>query len=468
MRTIVLKNEYLNYLIKEQNELYCKFIELDEFQFNYDVRKCKFSIFIGDKVNNTIKFNLQYILSDNHSFTNDCVEYISGKDALIMSLKKAFIDLKNATQNVLLYLGKFPESGIDLDGGSILAKQLINILKIRCNLDLAFIRKNNEEYYDPFVNNIYYYEYIDPFNNKFIRRLENCKTNNDALKKYKLYDKIVVAHISKLFGCDFGDEFWNKIILFPMFCTHSYIRAGEFVPTEYYLQEKKVLERVKMIITPSIEEKEDLIKEYNVKPNKIHVVYRGISPYIKYRIHKRIENPVRIICIGSIKKQKNNIMQLQILNSLIKNNICAKMHIVTTVQDKKIYNELVHYIEENNLKNYIQFHFSISQKELSFLLNESDINLSTSYWETFGRGIFEGISAGLPTLVSDKLVVVRNIVGNNLGVKFLKSVSDYMTEIIKLLDESYYNRSSRSLKTILNKISYKSEQIELCKLIFFL
>ena len=42
-------------------------------------------------------------------------------------------------KKVLLYLGKFPGYGLDLDGGSILARQLIDILK--CVIGLIMIKK---------------------------------------------------------------------------------------------------------------------------------------------------------------------------------------------------------------------------------------------------------------------------------------------------------------------------------------
>lgn len=37
-------------------------------------------------------------------------------------------------KNILVYLGKFPGYGFDIDGGSILARQLVDTLKNNCNL----------------------------------------------------------------------------------------------------------------------------------------------------------------------------------------------------------------------------------------------------------------------------------------------------------------------------------------------
>ena len=50
--------------------------------------------------------------------------------------------MENKTLRILLYLGKLPGYGFDVDGGSILAKQLIDSLKSYCKFDVVFIRKN--------------------------------------------------------------------------------------------------------------------------------------------------------------------------------------------------------------------------------------------------------------------------------------------------------------------------------------
>ena len=87
--------------------------------------------------------------------------------------------------------------GFDVDGGSILARQLIDILKIQCNLTVVFIRKNREIYMDSLVREIKYVEYKNPFGNKFLRRLQNLDTNREAIGDYTKYDTIITAHVSK-------------------------------------------------------------------------------------------------------------------------------------------------------------------------------------------------------------------------------------------------------------------------------
>lgn len=366
-------------------------------------------------------------------------------------------------KNVLLYLGKFPGYGFDVDGGSILARQLIDILKIECNLDVVFIRKNGETYMDPLVREIKYVEYKNPFGNKFLRRLQNLDTNREAIGDYTLYDTIITAHVSKFFGFkDANTEFWNKTFLFPMFCTRSYKRAGECVPHEYTEQEQFVLNHVKTIITPSEIEMADLVANYKIKSNKIKVIYRGINPVFKAICKNHDFNKPQLVCIGSIKKQKNNIAALYVLEFLVQKGIDCHLNLICTIQDQGLYEELLIFIRDKNLTERVHFFFEQTQEQVAKIVQKSDINLSVSNWETFGRGIFEGISCGLPTFVFSKLIGVRTICKGNKGVCFVNTPEDMAIEIESVIKspEKYFQMSD-SLKVIANTVSSEREKKEL-------
>jgi len=451
-----------NYTQSEYSDVFnllFKFAKVYFINSNDLIKLSGFSIFIGfDNKVESNNYDIIYIVKKSIITSTDSNDFE-------ITLVKALNDFKIRDLNVHLYLGKFPGYGIDVDGGSILAKQLITILKKRCNLTLTFIRKNKETFSDSQVIEINYVEYLDATKNKFERRLLNLKTNKKAIGNYKSYDCIITAHISKFFGfADYPDDFWKKTILFPMFCTSSYIRSGHIVPKEYTLQEQIVINKVNKIITPSIEEKEDIINDYNCNPEKIKLISRGISPHITYNTRKKCNSPLTLISIGSIKPQKNNKELIYLLLELEYRNIPCILNIVCTVQDKNLYNEMLFLIDKYNLSSKIKFYFSISQLELAHLLKSCDINISTSNWETFGRGIFEGISAGLPTIVFDKLTVIKTICSNNSGVIFIKNIKEMADSIVELSqNDNLYENMSTSLLNIAKKVSYKKEQVLLLK-----
>lgn len=432
-----------------------------------------FSVLITETVpTESQKFSLIYVISEDCSVTeSNVLRRLEGKNAIKEALQYAALDYRNRKKNVLLYLGKFPGYGFDIDGGSILARQLINSLKVRCNLTVCFIRKNEETFTDEQVCKVRYVTYKDPWNNKFVRRLENLDTNYEALKDFEKYDAIIAGHISKFFGMkEAGKDFWKKAIIFPMFCTSSYERVGETVPGEYTEQEKIVIDNVERIITPSNDEKIDLINDYQCGESKISVINRGISPLIQYKKRNvNRESVIKLICIGTIKKQKNTKMTLELLQQLMKSDYRFELHLVATIQDKEYYEEFCKLVEDKGLSEYVKYHISIPQAELAELLDTMDINISMSSWETFGRGIFEGASAGLPTIVFDMLKTVRELSDNNEGFNFAHSLSEMSEMIIRLVqDIDKYQEMSAALSVISRKFSYKNEQNLLMQSIFSL
>ena len=366
----------------------------------------------------------------------------------------------NKQKKVLLYLGKFPGYGFDIDGGSIMARQLIDTLKHHCCLDVVFIRKNQETFEDDSVNSVCYVDYLDPWNNKFIRRMENLDTNALAMKNYSDYDVIIAVHISKFFGLNRRDSsFWSKTVLFPMFCSSSYIRAGEVVPQEYINEENIVVKKVRKIITPSADEKKDLITDYECVSDKIKVIYRGITPLIKYKTRESTSEILKIICIGTLKLQKNSKETLNLLELLDKTGLMSELHLVCTIQDQNYYEDFLRMIDERNYTNRIHFHISIKQSELAKLIDTMDLNISMSKWETFGRGIFEGASAGLPTFVFDDLLTVKGLWDMNYGIRFCKNTNDMASKIINCIhNKDEYKLMSASLESISKKFSYYTEQ----------
>lgn len=430
-----------------------------------------FSIIITDSYSDIVEgYSLAYIINDDMAIkeSNNCRK-IYGSNAKMKAFSLAAKDFENINKRVLLYLGKFPGYGFDIDGGSILARQLIDSLKVRCKLTVCFIRKNDEVFEDEKVGSINYVKYKDPWNNKFIRRLENLDTNYEALCHYNNYDIIIAAHISKYFGMnECGARFWKKTILFPMFCTRSYIRAGENVPIEYTKQEKIVIDNVNKIITPSVDERDDLISDYKCSEDKISVITRGITPLISYSYRTRPSEILQIVCIGTIKTQKNTKSVLELIQKLIDKRINCKLHLVCTIQDKLYYEELCELVRKNNMEKRIVFHVSIPQSELAELLTNMDINVSMSMWETFGRGIFEGATAGLPTFVFDVLKTVKNLTKGNKGIYFASSLDDMVREIVTTVsgDMEKYSEMSKSLSEIATTFSYKTEQNLLLETIF--
>ena len=363
-------------------------------------------------------------------------------------------------KKVLLFTGKFPSFGNDTDGGSILIHSLISALKHLCVLDVIFTRTPCEAFFHiEGVRNVSFETYEKHSKNKFERRLTNKKQLLSRLQKeIATYDIVIITHCSKAFGIsELTEEERRKIILFPMYLSSSYKRSGESVPDDYLKEEQLVLRFVYKILTPSNSEKEDMVRFYGVEPEKIVVIPRGWSSNIQPKV-RQVTKPLELLYIASIKAQKNTKEALVLLKELEAKNVDARLHLAGSFQNDAIMEECRTFIEEHQLSAKVVFHGVLSQKELSELIERVHVNISVSNWETFGRGIFEGMAGGLPTIVYDRLECVKQYVTDGKGICFVCSHEEFLNAIIKLVcDCDHYQLQAR---LAIESVAYLSEQEE--------
>jgi glycosyltransferase involved in cell wall biosynthesis len=117
------------------------------------------------------------------------------------------------------------------------------------------------------------------------------------------------------------------------------------------------------------------------------------------------------------------------------------------------------YIQSNGLTDRVRFFLEQTQEQVALTVQDSDINISVSNWETFGRGIFEGISCGLPTFVFYRLTGVRQICNGNKGVSFVNTAEEMATEIERVIKSpEIYFQMSDNLKELASVVSYEKEK----------
>lgn len=418
---------------------------------------------IYDKYQIKIHYGLHGIYFE-YSSLDFFIESQEDIDDIFMNNLLAYYKLLH--KKTLLYLGKFPGDEGDMDGGSQLSYQLIESLKQKTLLDVCFIRKGEQVYENSEVQNIFYIQYLDPEGNKFQRRMLNIKTNQKAIENGNKYDLIIAAHCSKLFGLQDNMEVMSKAVIFPMFLTQSYQRANELVPPEYTDQEKGVLSSISQILTPSEEEKNDMVKFFSVAPGKIKVIPRGISPVLTANI--RTCSEIKMISIGSIKEQKNHIDDLRLLDKLVQQGLPATLVIAGSIYDEHIFRELHEFVEKKNLKDKVTFVSGLNRGEMATLLSKMTFGISNSHWETFGRGIFECLASGLPTLVSDCLTTVQRLTGKQKGISFHKDVDSMVQMVVELFNSPERYRSEAIGATLIaENFSFSIERERLLYALIF-
>ncbi|MCX7837245.1 MAG: glycosyltransferase family 4 protein [candidate division WOR-3 bacterium] len=224
--------------------------------------------------------------------------------------------------------------------------------------------------------------------------------------------------------------------------------APLFCPTNFFeLNLRKYLysglKLANLIIADSNNTKIDLIKRYNIRENKIKVIYLGVDHNIYYPqndkelLRKKWNLPIDgkiLIHPGAEKWRKNvfNIIKaLKILEKRLKN-----IYLIRVGKKTKKIEKL---IDKLDLKKIVIYYQNLKEEELAELYNASDLLVFPSFYEGFGLPVLEAMACGLPTIISN-LSSLPEITMNNSFYCNPFSYEDIAEKIYKILtDKELYN-----------------------------
>lgn len=368
-----------------------------------------------------------------------------------------------SNKKVLFVTAKWPELTSSTDGGDSTTNEIIMSLRDNYNLDMLCFRNDIADGNSiNGVRNIFFYQ--DDFalfgnyslhnEEKFRVRIKQSRIARDEIRKRcNEYDFIVVQHDMFILSMHDDEDILEKTVLFPMFTGGSYLKCGEDVPEKYLDLEKAVLKKVRLIVTPSIVEKTMLVKEYGVPVDHIVIIPRPVQ-YKPSFMQMTSKDKVGLVYVASVRLQKNHLLAMKLVKRLVDEGIDAELQCVGAIQDEAIYSECLDYLKSHDLMSRVVFWGSQSREKLLEIMKKNDINISVSKWETFGRGIYEGMAYGLPTIVLDSLECVSG--ATNIGVyPIITDGIDHMAEeIIDLCnDENRYLHESLKGKQIGNLLN---------------
>lgn len=191
-----------------------------------------------------------------------------------------------------------------------------------------------------------------------------------------------------------------------------------------------------------------------------------VIPNCFYEVNKPIRrqgsNDVVIITVGRFVPQKDYVTSLKVIMKLVQNNNNIKYKIVGYGFLERQIRSLIY---ELSLVNYVDL--IINPNNISDLLNEADIYLSTSLFEGTSNSIMEAMNASLP-------VVATNVGDNNRLIQqgengFLHAVGEYkeIAKSVELLIQNYELRlkfgieSNRVLSLNYSYEKFKQSYIQL-------
>jgi len=195
----------------------------------------------------------------------------------------------------------------------------------------------------------------------------------------------------------------------------------EFCPKAYSFWERIYMRFViknscrwaKFIIAVSNNTKNDLIKLYNVLPEKIKVVYEGVPENFQFSIfnfqsnpNDKIYNDKKIIDIkyllfvGRLEERKN-ISGIVEAFEILKEKYKIPHKLVLAGNPGFGFAKTRYKIQNTRYKNDIILKGFVSDDEKYSLLKNANIFLFPSFYEGFGLPILEAQSAGVPVVTSN-------------------------------------------------------------------
>ncbi|MEA1909480.1 MAG: glycosyltransferase family 1 protein [Patescibacteria group bacterium] len=163
------------------------------------------------------------------------------------------------------------------------------------------------------------------------------------------------------------------------------------------------------IIAVSDSTKNDLVKIYNIKPEKIEVIYEGVGDeYLnegdgvsKLGLQQKFNIPEEYLYyVGSLEPRKNLIMAVRGLNHL-KANGFDKIKLVLSGSKSWLTKDLSDEIDKLQLSNQVILTGSVTEKEKIGLLKNAKIFVFPTFYEGFGLPVLEAFACKLPVISSN-------------------------------------------------------------------
>lgn len=134
-----------------------------------------------------------------------------------------------------------------------------------------------------------------------------------------------------------------------------------------------------------------------VLPSTIEV-YKLLNAIDRKRFFSEVSEKTsnRLVMVGSLLENKNQLLAIQVLSSLIRRGIDVSLDLVGDGVNRRA---LEDYVSEHQLMESVTFHGNVDYPEK--ILKEASIYLHTAKIESFGLVLVEAMAAGLPIVCTN-------------------------------------------------------------------
>lgn len=220
---------------------------------------------------------------------------------------------------------------------------------------------------------------------------------------------------------------------------------------------RKGLAKSKCILVPSEYVKQDVVKTFGVKKNKITVTYEAAdkdfaSPAINLK-DKNINKPF-ILYVGNAYPHKNLERMILAFGELTTKYLMDYQLIIAGKKDS-FHEVLEQAVSESGLNDRVIFTGYVSDRELAGLYKKADLYVFPSLSEGFGLPPLEAMSHGLP-VASSNATCLPEILGDAAVYFNPRNISDIAKAMTAVLnDEKLSKKLSKAGLSQAKKYSWK-------------
>jgi glycosyltransferase involved in cell wall biosynthesis len=199
-----------------------------------------------------------------------------------------------------------------------------------------------------------------------------------------------------------------------------------------YLFFKKYHKYLDAVICQSEDMSEDLVMNYCVSKNKIHIINNPISENFIVKKKKNQPNKIKqLITIGRLSKEKGHLRLLKILAKL---DIPYHYTIIGTGSEKDKILELAKKLNISDKITYIPHTNNVAR-----YLAESDLFLQGSYVEGFPNVLLESCAVGTPVIAFEAPGGTKEIIIENVNGCLVKNEQDYINCIEQMTSKNNFD-----------------------------
>jgi glycosyltransferase involved in cell wall biosynthesis len=182
---------------------------------------------------------------------------------------------------------------------------------------------------------------------------------------------------------------------------------------------KHAIQRSALVVADSNATRDDLMELMDVPPEKIRVIYCGVSPRFRLiddqdylaRVARKYSLPKQFLLFVGLFSPRKNIAGILQAYAILKKKHQVSHHLVMVGERGWRYRADLELVQRLGLESDVVFPGFVEDEDLPAVYNLADVFIFPSLYEGFGLPVLEAMACGTPVVTSD-LSALPEVVGD--------------------------------------------------------